>query len=165
MRTLPISFFQLLKHPVYFLGLGMGSGLASRAPGTWGTLAALPIYLVLHSLPLIGYILITALAFVLGIWICQRTADWLGHQDPGAVVWDEIVGFLVTMTAAPEGGAWLVLGFILFRFFDILKPWPINLADKLFHGGFGIMFDDLLAGLFAWICIQWLAQADTLVIM
>ena len=82
--------------------------------------------------------------------------EWLGKDDPSAVVWDEIVGYLITMIAAPAGWQWLVLGFVLFRFFDILKPWPINLADKAIHGGLGIMVDDVIAGIFALVCVQWI---------
>lgn len=151
-----LTFAQLLKHPLYFLGLGFGSGLLSKAPGTFGTLAAIPLYLILQNLALDWYLFIVVSAFIAGIWICQRTAEWLGQKDPSAVVWDEIVGYLIAMTAAPAGWQWILLGFVLFRFFDILKPWPINLAEKAVHGGLGIMLDDVLAGLFTFICVQWL---------
>ena len=150
-----LTFRELIKRPACFLGLGFGSGLAPKAPGTFGTLAAVPIYLLLQNIPLISYISIIVIAFIAGIWICQQSADWLQKDDPSAVVWDEIVGFLITMIAAPEGWQWIVLGFIFFRFFDILKPWPINLADKAIHGGLGIMVDDVIAGIFALVCVQW----------
>jgi len=149
------TFRELIKRPACFLGLGFGSGLAPKAPGTFGTLAAIPIYLLMQNLPLISYISLTIMAFIIGIWICQQSADWLQKDDPSAVVWDEVVGFLITMIAAPEGWQWIVLGFVFFRFFDILKPWPINLADKAIHGGLGIMVDDVIAGLFALVCVQW----------
>ena len=156
MNTSHVNFSELLKRPACFLGLGFGSGLAPKAPGTFGTLAALPLYWLMQDLPLITYISIVVLAFIAGIWICQKSAEWLQKDDPSAVVWDEIVGYLVTMIAAPSGWQWMVLGFVLFRFFDILKPWPINLADKAIHGGLGIMVDDVIAGVFSLAVIQWL---------
>ena len=119
-----ITFKELLKKPICFLGLGFGSGLAPKAPGTFGTLAALPINRLMQDLSLGIYLAITFIAFIVGIWICQRSADWLGTDDPSAVVWDEIVGYMVTMIAAPAGWQWMLAGFVLFRFFDIL-----NLAD------------------------------------
>jgi phosphatidylglycerophosphatase A len=149
-----VNFRELIKRPVCFLGLGFGSGLVPKAPGTFGTIAAIPIYLLMQNLSLMLYIALTVIGFIVGIWICQQSADWLGTEDPSAVVWDEIVGYLVTMIAAPQGWQWLMLGFVLFRFFDILKPWPISLADKELHGGFGIMFDDVIAGVFAGILLQ-----------
>lgn len=157
MTTSHVNFRELLKRPICFLGLGFGSGLAPKAPGTAGTLAAVPIVWLMMPLSLPVYLAITLIAFVAGIWICQKSAQWLGRPDPGAVVWDEIVGLMVTMIAAPAGWQWMLLGFILFRFFDILKPWPISLADRALHGGLGIMVDDVLAGVFALVCIQWLA--------
>jgi phosphatidylglycerophosphatase A len=149
-----VNFRELIKRPVCFLGLGFGSGLVPKAPGTFGTIAAIPIYLLMQNLSLMTYLVLTIIAFIVGIWICQQSADWLGKEDPSAVVWDEIVGYLVTMIAAPQGWQWIVLGFVLFRFFDILKPWPISLADKELHGGLGIMLDDVIAGIFAAIILQ-----------
>ncbi len=151
-----ITFRELLKRPACFLGLGFGSGLAPKAPGTFGTLAAVPIYWLMQDLPLALYLAVVVIAFIAGIWICQKSADWLQQNDPSAVVWDEIVGYLITMIAAPSGWQWMVLGFVLFRFFDILKPWPINLADKAIHGGLGIMVDDVIAGVFALVGVQWI---------
>lgn len=149
-----INFRELIKRPICFLGLGFGSGLAPKAPGTFGTIAAIPVYLLMQPLGLELYILLTILAFFVGITICQQSADWIGKDDPSAVVWDEIVGYLVTMIAAPQGWEWVLLGFVLFRFFDILKPWPISIADKELHGGFGIMLDDVIAGIFASVILQ-----------
>jgi len=154
MTTSQVNFRELLKRPVCFLGLGFGSGLAPKAPGTFGTIAAIPIYWMMKDLSLAIYVTITLVAFIVGIWICQQSADWLEKDDPSAVVWDEIVGYLIAMIAAPSGWQWIVLGFVLFRLFDIAKPWPISWADKSLHGGFGIMVDDVIAGLFAWITIQ-----------
>ncbi len=149
-----VNFRELIKRPTCFLGLGFGSGLAPVAPGTFGTVAAIPIYLLMQNLSLMMYVSLTVLAFIAGIWICQLSADWIGKADPSAVVWDEIVGYLITMIAAPTGWLWIVTGFILFRLFDILKPWPISLADREIHGGLGIMVDDVIAGIFAAITLQ-----------
>ncbi len=151
-----INFIALIKKPVCFLGLGFGSGLAPKAPGTFGTLAAIPIYFLMQNLSLYMYIFLTMIGFILGIWICQKSAEWLNKEDPSAVVWDEIIGYLITMVAAPQGITWLILGFVLFRLFDILKPWPISVADKKLHGGFGIMFDDVIAGIFAALSLQFI---------
>lgn len=139
----------LIKRPAAFIAYGFGSGLSPAAPGTFGTLVAIPIFWLIQDWSLTAYLMFTVFAFVFGIWICQRTVDWLKQDDPGGVVWDEVVGYLVTMLAAPKGWVWLIVGFVLFRFFDILKPWPINIADKKLHGGFGIMFDDVIAGAMA----------------
>ncbi len=154
MTTSQVNFRELLKRPVCFLGLGFGSGLAPKAPGTFGTLAALPIYWLIKDLPIAIYLAIILVAFFAGIWICQQSANWLGKDDPSAVVWDEIVGYLITMIAAPSGWQWVLLGFVLFRLFDIVKPWPISWADKSLHGGLGIMVDDVIAGLFSAITLQ-----------
>ena len=151
-----INFAELIKRPACFLGLGFGSGLAPKAPGTFGTLVAIPLYYLMCDLPLVWYLAIIVAGFIAGVWICQQSADWLGSDDPSAVVWDEIIGYLITMIAAPTGWQWVVLGFVLFRFFDILKPWPISLADRALHGGFGIMVDDVIAGVFALVCVQWI---------
>ena len=142
-----VNFKELIKRPVCFIGLGFGSGLAPVAPGTFGTIAAIPIYLLMQNLSLVTYLILTLIGFILGVWICERSAEWLGREDPGAVVWDEIVGYLITMIAAPTGWFWILTGFVLFRFFDIFKPWPISYVDKKIGGGLGIMLDDILAGL------------------
>ena len=159
MTTSQVNFRELLKRPVCFLGLGFGSGLIPKAPGTFGTIAAIPIYWLMKDLSLAIYVAITVVAFLAGIWICQKSADWLGKDDPSAVVWDEIVGYLITMIAAPSGWQWLLLGFVLFRFFDIVKPWPISWADKSLHGGLGIMVDDVIAGMFSLGILQMIVVA------
>lgn len=137
------------RNPVHLLASGFGSGLAPRAPGTFGTLAAIPIVLLAQLLPVWLYVAVTLLMFVAGIFICGRAArDW-GVRDHPAIVWDEIVGLLVTMSLAPLGALWLLAGFVLFRVFDIAKPWPIGALDRRVHGGLGIMLDDVVAGIFA----------------
>jgi len=148
------NFFTLLKKPIPLLALGFGSGLAPKAPGTFGTLAAIPLYLLFSSVALEWQLLIIVAGFLVGVYLCEVTATYLGVHDHPAIVWDEFVGFWLTMIALPLFGMpldWflLVLGFVLFRFFDIVKPWPIRWVDKKIHGGFGIMFDDVLAGIYA----------------
>lgn len=144
----------LLRDPVHFLALGFGSGLSPIAPGTFGTLAAVPIYLLLQLLPLPTYLVVTALLFVFGVFICDISARKLGVHDHPGIVWDEVVGYLVTMIAAPVGWYWVLVGFVLFRLFDILKPWPIRFIDRHVEGGLGIMLDDLLAGVMAALLLQ-----------
>jgi len=143
-----------LKNPIHFLALGFGSGLAPKAPGTFGTLAALPLYFIMMNLSLPVFIAITLIITVVGFWICDIAAKDMQVHDHGAIVWDEVAGMLITMIAAPVGLLPLVVGFALFRFFDIIKPWPIKLLDRHVKGGFGIMIDDVLAGVFAAICLQ-----------
>ncbi len=145
---------KLLANPAHFLSLGFGSGLAPVAPGTFGTLAGVPVYLLMQDLPLPVYLGVTLLFALLGIWLCGYTARALGVHDHGGIVWDEIVGLLITLIAVPPGWHWLVAGFLLFRLFDILKPWPIRWLDRRVGGGFGIMIDDVLAGLFALACVH-----------
>ena len=136
-----------LADPIQFLALGFGSGLAPKAPGTFGTLAAIPVFLLLSLLSPLSYLFAVLLLSIAGIYICGKTATDVGVHDHGAIVWDEFIGFFITMFMVPLSITTIVVGFLLFRFFDILKPWPISLADKKLEGGFGIMFDDVLAGL------------------
>ncbi|WP_133182098.1 phosphatidylglycerophosphatase A family protein [Shewanella decolorationis] len=143
-----------LKNPIHFLALGFGSGLAAKAPGTFGTLAAVPLYLLLAQLPLSWYLAVTLVCVLAGIYICDKAAKDMGVHDHGAIVWDEVAGLLITMIAAPAGVLWLIAGFVLFRLFDIIKPWPIRWLDAKVEGGFGIMIDDVLAGIFALVCLQ-----------
>lgn len=145
------------RNPVHFLAFGLGSGTAPRAPGTFGTLAALLLYLVLPAMSPFAYAVFLLLGFALGVWICGKTARDIGVHDHGGIVWDEFIGFWLTIFLAPPGLLWLLIGFVLFRFFDIVKPWPIRWFDRHVHGGFGIMIDDVLAGVMAWICLQLMA--------
>lgn len=148
---------QVLSSPTHFLAFGFGAGLAPIGPGTFGTLVAIPIYLLMQPLSLAWYLLLVALISVFGIWLCGASATKLGLKDPGGIVWDEIAGFLVTMTLAPQGWQWIAIGFVLFRIFDIWKPWPILRIDQKVEGGLGIMLDDIIAGLYALIVLQVLA--------
>ncbi|WP_339771940.1 phosphatidylglycerophosphatase A [uncultured Paraglaciecola sp.] len=144
-----------LANPVHFLALGFGSGLAPKAPGTFGTIAAIPLVCLLaYSTSLSGYILVTLVASIVGIWLCGKTAKDMMVHDDSSIVWDEIAGLLITMIAVPLSWQTLLLGFVLFRLFDILKPWPISYLDARVHGGFGIMIDDVLAGFFALILMH-----------
>ncbi len=139
-----------LLNPVHFLALGFGSGLAAKMPGTFGTLAALPLVVLLsHYASFSVYLAVTILVSIVGIWICGKTAEDMGVHDDSSIVWDEVAGMLITMLAVPLSWQTLLVGFVLFRFFDILKPWPISYLDKHVDGGFGIMIDDVLAGIFA----------------
>ncbi|MGE0082644.1 MAG: phosphatidylglycerophosphatase A [Thiohalomonadaceae bacterium] len=144
----------MLRDPGHLLAFGFGSGLVRRAPGTFGTLAAIPLYLLMQALPLTAYLAVTALLFVLGVWVCGRAARALGVHDAPAIVWDEVVGYLLVMAAAPPGWESVLLGFVLFRLFDIAKPWPIRWVDRHVTGGLGIMLDDLIAAVPAWVLLQ-----------
>ncbi|MDF3013070.1 MAG: phosphatidylglycerophosphatase [Cellvibrio sp.] len=151
------TFKQLLANPNHLFAFGFGSGLASRAPGTFGTLAAIPFFLLLQELSWPLYLSWLSVTFALGVLWCDRSSRALGVHDHGGIVWDEFVGFWITMFMAPAGWLWILLGFFLFRFFDILKPWPISWLDKKVHGGFGIMIDDALAGIYALVVLQLIA--------
>ena len=144
----------ILANPIHLLAFGFGAGLSPKAPGTMGTVVAVLIYLVLPNMPPIIYAGLILLSFVFGIWICGKTAEDLGVHDHGGIVWDEFVGYWVTMFMAPSGLFWVLLGFVLFRLLDIFKPWPIKWADKELAGGLGIMLDDVLAGIMAALCMQ-----------
>ena len=142
----------LLSHPAHFIALGFGSGLAPAAPGTFGTLAGLALYwlLALIAPPLvIAFLAIPA--FFLGVWACERTGRDLGVQDHGAMVWDEIVAFLPLAALASSSLMLQAVAFVLFRLFDIWKPYPIRLVEKNVKGGMGVMVDDLMAGAYAYV--------------
>lgn len=133
----------------HFLAFGFGTGLAKKAPGTWGTLAGLAVMPLLYQLPLQLALLFIVLASIFGVWLCGRVAEDLGVPDHGGIVWDEMVGIWLTLILLPNSLVWWVLGFILFRILDILKPWPISWLDRHVAGGLGIMLDDILAGIIA----------------
>ena len=147
----------ILSNPIHLLAFGFGSGLSPKAPGTAGTVLAVLIYLLLPAMSPLIYIGFIVVTFLLGIWLCGKTAEDLGVHDHGGIVWDEFVGYWITMFMAPAGLLWVLVGFVLFRLLDIFKPWPIKWADKELEGGMGIMLDDVLAGIMAALCIQALA--------
>jgi len=149
-RPIPL---RLLRDPGHLLAFGFGSGLAPVAPGTFGTLAALPLWWLLAQLPPAGYLMATLAAAVGGIWLCGRAARALGEHDHPGIVWDEVAGLLVTLAFIPPEWPWVVAGFLLFRLFDIVKPWPIRVLDQRVAGGIGIMADDLVAGALAAACL------------
>lgn len=142
------------RNPIHLLAFGFGSGASPKAPGTVGTVVAVLLYLPLSLLSWPLYLLVLVAATLLGVWLCEVTARDLGVHDHGGIVWDEFVGYWITMFLAPAGWFWIVLGFALFRLLDILKPWPIKWADARITGGLGIMLDDVLAGIMAALCIQ-----------
>ncbi len=144
-----LSLIQILKNPILFLAFGFGSGLVKKAPGTCGTVAAIPMYLLFAQTPFLLYSLLTIIVTLIGIKICDEAANLLGEHDFNGIVWDEIAGYLITLWFVPFSWQAALLGFVLFRFFDILKPFPIKWIDKHVTGGFGIMLDDVLAGIFA----------------
>ena len=162
----------MLDRAVYWLGLGLGSGLPRRAPGTWGSVGGLIVAIPLLSLGFTPFLIITVLSCIIGIWICGRTSDLMGGHDDPHIVWDEWAGMWITLLplsymGIAHGNFWhyilqpfsiaaLIIAFILFRFFDIIKPPPIGWADKKVAGGLGIMLDDIIAGIMAaavWVII------------
>jgi len=146
------------KNPIHLLAFGFGSGAAPKAPGTFGTLAGGILYLLLLAqLSVSYYLLVLIIATLAGIYICGKTASDIGVHDHGGIVWDEFVGMWITLLWVPAGWGWLAVGFLLFRLFDIVKPWPIRWLDQHVHGGWGIMLDDIVAGIMALACLQMLA--------
>ncbi len=140
----------ITSHPAYFIAFGLGTGLSPKAPGTVGTLLGLPLYFLLAAvLPLPGVLAVLLVAFIAGIWICDMAGHAVGVADHGGIVWDEIVAMALVLCFTPTGLAWWVAAFAAFRFFDILKPWPIGYFDQRLKNGFGVMFDDLLAAGYA----------------
>lgn len=138
---------ELLKSPIHFCSLGFGTGLAPKAPGTFGTLPAVLLVWLFAPLGVAEYIGVVAFFTIIGIYLCGATAKAMGQHDAPAIVWDEIAGYMIAMIAIPVTWQALLLAFVLFRIFDILKPWPISWFDQQVEGGLGIMLDDVIAGL------------------
>ena len=147
----------VFSNPWCLIGYGFGSGLAPVAPGTFGTLSAIPLYLLLSHLAPEQYGLLLFGMFLIGVHACSICERVSAMEDDSGIVWDEVVGFLMTMAFFKATFASVALGFVYFRFFDILKPWPIRILDRRVHGGFGVMIDDLIAGLFAAAAL-WMTQ-------
>ncbi len=144
----------LFQHPAHFLAFGFGSGLARKAPGTFGTLVAFPLYWYLSAnVSDAWFLFILIWSFALGVLACDITGKSLGVADFGGIVWDEVVAMLLVLFFTPAGWQWSLLAFALFRFFDIVKPPPISHFDKNWHGGLGVMFDDILAAGYALLCL------------
>ena len=140
-----------------FFAMGFGSGLAPRAPGTIGSLAALPLGLLLNAAPGWVYATVLVLGFLLGVYWCEVTSRRMAVEDPSAIVWDEMLAMWLVLALVPLSWAWWLAAFLLFRVFDIFKPWPVSWLDQTVKGGLGIMLDDLMAAVYA-LAILLLAQ-------
>ena len=149
----------LLSHPANFFALGFGSGLAKKAPGTFGTLVGLPLFWLISSYPMAIQISIISALFAIGIYFCTFTGKAIGVVDHGSIVWDEIVAIMLVLTFTPYQWQWWIAAFLLFRLFDIWKPYPIRQLEAKYKNGFGVMFDDLLAAIYAITCLQVLILA------
>ncbi len=143
-----------MKRPIMWLATGFGAGLSPVAPGTAGSLVGVLFYLAMAGLVLPLYLGLVLVLGIIGIWVCGRAGRALAVSDHPSIVWDEIVGLLITMAATPPSWQALVAGFALFRLFDILKPWPVGRIDRGVKGGLGVMLDDVVAGLYALACLQ-----------
>ena len=139
----------MIAHPAHFFGIGFGSGLAPKAPGTIGTLVGLPLFWLISIYTFNTQLIIIAALFMIGIYFCDITGKALGVADHGAIVWDEIVAMMLVLAFTPAGFIFWFIAFLLFRLFDIWKPYPICYADAKLKNGFGVMLDDLLAAIYA----------------
>ena len=158
MTTSPNVKF-LFAHPAHFFALGFGSGLAPKAPGTFGTLVGLPLFWLISGQTLSIQLSIIALFFVIGIYFCDVAGKNIGVADHGSIVWDEIVAMLLALAFTPLSALFWLVAFLLFRLFDIWKPFPIRQFDAKLKNGFGVMFDDLLAAIYAILSLmvmQWI---------
>jgi phosphatidylglycerophosphatase A len=149
----------LLQHPAHFFGLGFGSGLAPKAPGTFGTVVGYPLFWLISVYALPTQLIIITALFIIGIYFCDVTGKALGVSDHGGIVWDEIVAIMLVLAFTPNQWQWWLVAFLLFRLFDIWKPYPIRQFDAKLKNGFGVMFDDLLAAIYAIIGLQGLLWA------
>jgi phosphatidylglycerophosphatase A len=146
----------LLRHPAHFVAFGFGSGLMPVAPGTWGTLLALPLYWLIAPWftpagavnPSPEFLALVGGLFAVGIWACETTGRAIGVADHRGMVWDEVVAFLLVLFFVPANPVWQAVAFLVFRLFDILKPPPIRYYERTFKNGFGVMLDDLVAAFY-----------------
>jgi phosphatidylglycerophosphatase A len=149
----------LLRHPAHFIALGFGTGLVPVAPGTFGTLLAVPVFAILSLwLPQLSLFGVIVVLFGIGVWACERTARDLGIADHGSMNWDELVAFTLVLLMTPAGWAWQAFAFVAFRFFDIVKPPPIRYFERSLKGGMGVMFDDVIAAFYALLLIAVVKQ-------
>ncbi len=139
---------------IMFIATGAYTGYLPKAPGTWGTLVALPINLLLIWLSPAGYGLALLMILLVAVYTAGAAEKILDRKDPGAIVIDEIIGMLITLIAAPPQPLIWLMAFLLFRLFDIAKPWPVSWADRHLNGGLGIVLDDVLAGGYAWLTLH-----------
>lgn len=142
------------EKPTHFIAFGFGSGTFPFAPGTFGTLMAIPFYLAMQPLSSINYLILLIIITIGSMWLCDKVSKEIHIHDHPGMCLDEIVGYLVTMFTAPHGLMWIILGFILFRIFDIFKPWPIRFIDEKVKGGFGVILDDVMAGIYSLIVLR-----------
>ncbi len=155
--TVPDIPHSVWQKPSHFIAFGFGAGALPFAPGTFGTLIAIPFYLTLQSLSVTTYLLILSSLVIGSIALCQKVSQEIHIEDHQGMCLDEIIGYLVTLINAPRGFIWMALGFLFFRLFDIWKPWPIRWVDHTIHGGLGMILDDVLAGIVSFILLQLLA--------
>jgi len=139
----------VVRDPVHWLAFGFGSGLLPIAPGTWASLFTAIVFWLVAPLPTIDFTVVIVAMFIVGIWICGESAQRIGVHDHGGIVFDEIVGMLLTLTVVSHEPVWIAVAFVLFRIADIWKPWPIRDVDHRLAGGLGIMLDDVLAAFYA----------------
>jgi phosphatidylglycerophosphatase A len=142
------------EKPTHFIAFGFGSGAIPVAPGTFGTFMAIPFYLMMQPLSTGHYFILLIIITALSMWLCDKVSKEINVHDHQGMCLDEIVGYLVTMFSAPHGFRWMLWGFLLFRLFDIVKPWPINLIDQKVKGGVGVILDDVLAGIYSFIVLH-----------
>src|SRR6185295_3941487 len=145
-EAVPPSVWQ---NPLHFIAFGFGSGTIPFAPGTWGTLMAIPFYLLLRPLSPPMYLLWVFIFTVFCIWLCDRVSREIKIHDHPGMCLDEFPGFFITLFNAPHTWRWIICGFIVFRLFDIIKPWPIGTIDRSMKGGLGMVLDDVVAGIFS----------------
>ncbi len=158
--------WRCLADPRYLLALGFGSGLSPKAPGTVGSALALLLYIPLSSLGPLAFLAVVVVTVIGGVFLCDWVARDMNIKDPGAIVIDEFAGMWIALlwlpASSPGGWFWLTVGFVLFRLFDILKPWPISWCDRSLDGGLGIMLDDVVAGLLTLALVQLMANGSAL---
>ena len=146
----PPTWRFVVSRPSYLAAFGFGAGLSPVAPGTVGTLLGFPLYWSLSAfLPTVGVLISLAALFLLGVYWCGATGRAIGVADHPGIVWDEIVAMALILSFVPAHPVWWVAAFLLFRLFDVLKPWPICLVDKNLKGGLGVMLDDFVAAVFS----------------
>ncbi|MCA6219768.1 phosphatidylglycerophosphatase A [Photorhabdus antumapuensis] len=147
-----------MSNPWHLLATGFGSGLSPVVPGTMGSAAAIPFWLLLIQFPAWVCWLVIIVGMFFGIMICQRTSDDMKVHDHGSIVWDEFIGMWITLMAIPVvNWQWVLIGFMVFRILDMWKPWPIRWFDRYVHGGLGIMLDDIIAAVFSFVIVWLLA--------